>query len=137
LLVMQVNRLVWRNKFLMTISFTVTKYHQHSRDIFELPNLISLDVERADFSLTALLFGFWFTMVNSSLVPYVFSSFDQNVTQKLCSFANEPLQNRGSQHALSICREAAQRIMSAKPTALTLGIATRCPPFQSQKVDWP
>jgi len=40
LLVMQVNRLVWRNKFLMTVSHGVTKYHQHSRDSFELPNLI-------------------------------------------------------------------------------------------------
>jgi hypothetical protein len=39
-LAMQVNRLVWRNKFLMTVSLTVTKYHQHSRDSFELLNLI-------------------------------------------------------------------------------------------------
>jgi hypothetical protein len=39
-LVMQVSRLVWRNKFLMTISLTLTKDHQHSRDSFELPNLI-------------------------------------------------------------------------------------------------
>lgn len=33
LVVMLVNRLVWRNKFLMSNSLTVKKYHQHALDV--------------------------------------------------------------------------------------------------------
>jgi hypothetical protein len=138
---MQVNRLVWRNEFVMTISLTVTKYHQHSRDSFELISF-SWGVERADFSTDSTAFRFLVHNGKLKFDPLRFrcsssSSSDQNVTQKLCSFADEPLQNRGS-HLTRIKHTSGSSVEDyvCKTHWTDSENSDKIPPPQSQKVDW-